>query len=246
MDIAELRPDETEKKNEIFLNFELEAERLNIAICAEDREMLSAAQGRIAGVAERYGIRTRFVLLDRCRDLISRPDLCTFSVIFISRGLWDEAMPEVQNALIEENHIHPTNRKFVLCLLKESTLEKDCLRAMRLAATRAVVKIPTKDGDRSVPVRDLVYFENVGRRAVARTLRGDVVTKLTMAQAKQLMLGYDFFVCPYVSFLVNLNYVKEISSRDVLLKNGTRLPLSEKRASGFRKIYRRFLASQDP
>lgn len=244
MDLAELRPDETEKKNKIFLNFELEAERLNIAICAEDRETLSAAEGRIAGVAERSGIKTRFVLLDRWRELLSRPDLCTFAVIFISGGLWDEAMPEVQKALIEADRTHPINKKIVLCRVKDSTLEKDGLRAMRLAATRAVVKIPTKDGDRSVPVRDLVYFENVGRRAVARTLRGDFVTKLTMARAKQLMLGYDFFVCPYVSFLVNLNYVKEISSRDVLLKNGTRLPLSEKRASGFRKIYRRFLAGR--
>lgn len=219
---------------------------MNIAICAEDREVLSAAENRIGDVAGQYGIKTRFVLLERWRDLLSRPDLCTFSIVFISKEFWDEAMPEVQKALIEENHRHPSNRKVVLCLLKEPTLEKDCLKALKIAAARATVKVPTKDGDRSVSVRDLIYFENAGRRAVARTLRGDIETKLTMAQAKQLMRRYDFFVCPYVSFLVNLNYVKEISSREVLLNNGAKVPLSEKRASGFRKIYRRFLAGWVP
>lgn len=249
MDFAELRPDKTREEIKILLNFtrRQEAEQLNVAICCEDPDELSSVQSRISGLAEECGIQARYVLANQWRDLLTSPDLGTFAVVFISEEIWNDAMPEIQRALLKIDSACPTksDRKIVLCLMKKPLSEKSCFKALKLAAARASVKIPTKEGPRSVLVRDLIYFENVGRKATARTLHGDFATQLTMAQVKRLMRGYDYFICPYVSFLINLHYVRAVSRRDVILRGNIKIPLSEKRAAEFRKIYRRFLSCKN-
>lgn len=220
---------------------------MNIAICSEDRDELTVAENMIAKIEEKQGLKVNIIFAGYWKDLLLRDDLWTLSAVFISGNDWEEALPKIQMALLESDRDHPTEKdsKVVLSYLHHPLQEKYFTKILKMASGREAVSIPTKDGARSIPVRSLIYFENVGRKIVARTIREDIITKLTMTQAKRLLHQYDFFVCPYVSFLINLNYIKEICSREILMKNNRRIPLSEKRAANFKRLYRRFLENRN-
>lgn len=49
------------------------------------------------------------------------------------------------------------------------------------------------------------------------------------------MASYNFFM-PHQSFVVNLKYVKDIKNYELLMTNGIRIPLSQKRAVLFKML----------
>ena len=53
---------------------------------------------------------------------------------------------------------------------------------------------------------------------------------------KYIVVAVNFFM-PHQSFVVNLKYVKDIKNYELLMTNGIRIPLSQKRAVLFKKIY---------
>jgi DNA-binding LytR/AlgR family response regulator len=50
------------------------------------------------------------------------------------------------------------------------------------------------------------------------------------------------FASPYVSYMVNLEWVERITARDVILKNRDTLPLSQKKAAQFKNTYREYMS----
>jgi hypothetical protein len=54
------------------------------------------------------------------------------------------------------------------------------------------------------------------------------------------MASYNFFM-PHQSFVVNLKYVKDIKNYELLMTNGIRIPLSQKRAVLFRNALNNYL-----
>jgi len=114
-----------------------------------------------------------------------------------------------------------------------------CLEKWFELLTPKEVAIPLLKGQRSELVSDIIYFENRSRKVYVKTSESSYPTNLRMKQAKELTVALPF-LSPYVGYLVNLHWVEQIGSRDIILKNKDTIPLSQKRASAFRKAYRDF------
>ena len=52
------------------------------------------------------------------------------------------------------------------------------------------------------------------------------------------------FAAPHKSFIVNLYHVKAIQGYDIVMMNGDRIPLSQKRSSEFRAVLGRYQADR--
>ncbi|MCL2574318.1 MAG: LytTR family transcriptional regulator DNA-binding domain-containing protein [Defluviitaleaceae bacterium] len=102
------------------------------------------------------------------------------------------------------------------------------------------IPIPLPRGQKAELVENIAYFESKSRKVYVKTHEGHYSTTLCMSKAKELTHTYSF-LSPYVGYLVNLLWVEQIGARDIVLKNKETLPLSQKRASAFRKAYRDFI-----
>ena len=130
-----------------------------------------------------------------------------------------------------------------LCDFTIPVNKKDFMETVsRLPARGSTLDIPIPKGRKIENVSNIVFFENTDRRIQILTSFESYITSLTMRQAHELTAGYPF-VSPYVSYLVNLAWVERIAGRDVLLRNKGRIPLSQKRAAGFKRAYRDYLST---
>ena len=100
----------------------------------------------------------------------------------------------------------------------------------------AALDIPIAKGCKTEHPDNIIYFENINRRIHIKTMFGEYSTNLTMKSAKELTAAHSF-ATPYVSYLVNLGWVEQITGRDVMLKNNEAIPLSQKKAAHFRQAY---------
>lgn len=95
--------------------------------------------------------------------------------------------------------------------------------------------LKTKEGLRKVCVKDLMMVESFNHRQVCTLANG--VTFETTTTLRALFEGlcvYGCFRMPHRSYIVHLDYVSEISSSELLLSNGKRVPLSRKTCTDFK------------
>lgn len=81
---------------------------------------------------------------------------------------------------------------------------------------------------------EIYYFEYVKKRHIKISCKNNIFhfnKKINSFSDK--MLEYDFFM-PHQSFIVNLKYVKDVKNYELLMVNGDRIPLSQKRAVLFK------------
>lgn len=80
---------------------------------------------------------------------------------------------------------------------------------------------------RQIPCRNILYFESVGRKVIihSSSQTEEIYGKIASIIAE---VEQNFFAQTHVSFLVNLECVRAIRQGELLLSNGSILPVSKK------------------
>lgn len=101
------------------------------------------------------------------------------------------------------------------------------------AASQEIVCVKNSTGIHKILVRDIVYCET-NRGHVIIHLSGGQLTECSssMASLEHMLLQFSFFRC-HTAFLVNLGHVKNWLSRDVLMADGSLIPVSKHRKKEF-------------
>jgi DNA-binding LytR/AlgR family response regulator len=90
-------------------------------------------------------------------------------------------------------------------------------------------------------IDDIYFFEYIKKRYVKICSKsGDYHFNEKIGKIDIDMASYNFFM-PHQSFVVNLKYVKDIKNYELLMTNGIRIPLSQKRAVLFRNALNNYL-----
>lgn len=103
-----------------------------------------------------------------------------------------------------------------------------------------VLEFMTAQGLTRVKVSDIFCFEYQERRVKMTAQNGEFMLKKRISDVAQEMQRYDFSA-PHKSFVVNLYHVKAVRGTEVVLSNGNRIPLSQKKAAVFRKTLNAYL-----
>lgn len=95
-------------------------------------------------------------------------------------------------------------------------------------------------GQKRILVDDILYITRSNRKVLLVTKDGEFLTKDTFDQwcAKLPTL---FFYAVHKSFLVNLHYVERYAYSEVILTDGTRIPIAPRRQSAFHKYWFEYL-----
>ena len=99
--------------------------------------------------------------------------------------------------------------------------------------------IKTRNKNITLNVADILYFENEMRKIAVHTVRGEISFYGVMADMER-EAGEGFCRC-HRGYLVNLSYVAEYDTENIMLTNGEKIYLSKDRYHDFVKQYMRYL-----
>ena len=94
------------------------------------------------------------------------------------------------------------------------------LRSLRLVSGRI---------ERSIYLMDITYIEASGHTSVLHTLRGPLSAVCSIAQLAEQLAGEPFLYC-HRSYLVNRGLIVRVEGKNLLMADGTTVPLSANRA----------------
>lgn len=86
------------------------------------------------------------------------------------------------------------------------------------------------------PLASVLYIEVLGHQSHIHTLRQTVVARKSLDDLERAVDSLDFFRC-HRSFLVNLNFVQDITGSDFRLSDGTLVPISSGNLSKIRNLF---------
>lgn len=92
-------------------------------------------------------------------------------------------------------------------------------------------------------VDDILYITRENRKVVMVSNRGSFYTRDTMDQWCE-KLPTLFFYQVHKSFLVNLHFVRKYSYSELLLEDGTRIPIAAKKQAPFRRFWFAYLGGR--
>lgn len=92
-------------------------------------------------------------------------------------------------------------------------------------------------------VDDIIYITRLDRKILMVSKQGSFNTRETMDEWCE-KLPPLFFYLVHKSFLVNLHYVRKYSYSELILDDGTRIPIAAKRQAAFRKYWFAYLGGR--
>ena len=95
--------------------------------------------------------------------------------------------------------------------------------------------------ERHILLSEIRYFESVGRKIILHTCTGE--TDIFYGSLKEMQKDFQekYFVCCHTSYLINMEYVKEIGADQICLSNGEKLPISRKYKNQVREKFVKYL-----
>lgn len=183
----------------------------------------------LAKVLERDGRCFDLLLLDIQMDGMSGMEL--------AKRVYAQGMPArllfvtgCADYALEGHSVHPVH--YLLKPVERGALDEALFRDWREHHQPAAMLFRSGGRTVSLPVAEVRYLESLNRMVVAHLSGERPAFPTTLLDAERLAPPGLFARC-HNSFLVNLDWVKEVGRTEVLLRDGTRLPVG-------RRYYRTF------
>lgn len=88
--------------------------------------------------------------------------------------------------------------------------------------------------DRQTAIRfdEILYLETYDHLTIVHTLQNSYTIRVSLSELTS-RLPRNFFVSPQKSYLVNMHYISSVYPRNLLLMNGTSIPISRRKRTEF-------------
>lgn len=102
------------------------------------------------------------------------------------------------------------------------------------------ILLPTAEGQRRIPVSNLIYIEPWERGTRLILADGECKTSAKISELERLLPKERFAFC-HRTLLVNLAFIQTIRYCELTLKNGQTLPVSKYRQAQIKESFMRYL-----
>lgn len=135
-----------------------------------------------------------------------------------------------------------SNRTKLLLISDDDFITRDLENILfQLRNENNKITLCTNTSKIDINIKDISYFKIEDRKSYVYTNELTLI-KHTKSEIVSIIKD-NTFIEVYVGIYVNLNHIKEIKSRDIILKNNQTLFLSQKKASLVRSEYKKFLSN---
>lgn len=116
------------------------------------------------------------------------------------------------------------------------------------AKTEPTYMVKTKNGLLPRAYSKIEYIENVGRKLEVHLSDGELLKSLyirtSFEEEVQELTEHKNFLQIHKSFLVNLDYVKQLTTDNVIMSSGKMLPVSRAKAPTVKRVYLLFVSEK--
>lgn len=106
--------------------------------------------------------------------------------------------------------------------------------------------VKAKEGIHNISLWDLIYVELIERSIVYHMRDGSILTGLAIrGRFEEEVVSIkenSRFIQPHKSYLVNMQYIKDFMANELIMEDGTLIPISRRRRGEIKKIYLKYLA----
>lgn len=115
----------------------------------------------------------------------------------------------------------------------------ECIRRL-LPENNPSLMLKSKDGLYRVPVGELVCVESFNHNQVCTLADGSVLAvSATMAELMEALKEQPAFVRPHRAYIVNMDFIRKLTARELLLTNGKHIPIPQ---SGYGEMKNAYFA----
>lgn len=170
-------------------------------------------------------------------------NIMNLDIIAIENKLFNKEFIRIQSHIYSTEEFKGKDKRIVLTNIPSSLSTETVNKwTNELSLTEQQIKIPIKGGVKDEEIKSIIYFEYSDRKVYVKTNQTYYETRYSLTEVNENFHHLDF-ESPYVSYVVNLNWVEKVISKDIVMKNGDVIPLSQKKAHNFRKKFKEYLST---
>lgn len=124
--------------------------------------------------------------------------------------------------------------------VQREKLQEALLYCCRTRLEQKEILLPTPEGQRRIPISDLIYIEPWNRGTRLVLVSGECSSSAKISELEQLLPKGKFAFC-HRTLLVNLAFIQSIRYCELTLKNGQTLPVSKYRQAQIKESLLRYL-----
>lgn len=112
----------------------------------------------------------------------------------------------------------------------------------------SIYLVKMKGGFAQVRYSEIEYIENANRRLEVHMVNGEILKSLVIRKSfeeeiEKIAKENNFWQV-HKSFLVNLDYVKQLTQNSIMMKSGRKVPVSKARAAKVKREYLLYISSK--
>lgn len=225
---------------------------INIAVCddeADERE-------EILQLIKRYHSGWTPAQFSSAKDLLHATEKVEFDLILLDIEMAPPTGFEVAKQIVGKQQSHPliifitksnayTIKGYGIAFryLVKPVIWDDFVLAMDAAVDELKANhfsFEYNNGMFSVPLQSIYYIESFAHIAAIHTTNEEFRIRATLSDLKQ-NLPLSRFTAPHKSYLVNMAHINTVSTDEIVLTSGDRIPISRRRRQEFNSDFCRFL-----
>lgn len=122
----------------------------------------------------------------------------------------------------------------VMCRLEDISKSSRNEKVLTLKHKRTIL---------SIPFQEIMYIETFNKLSIIHTIQQDYEIYISLSALLD-RLDPHTFVSPQRSYAVNLNYVRAIQGKNIILKNKIEIPISRSKRDSIREEFENYLFGQ--
>lgn len=232
-------------------------EKLYLAICDDDANILSVVSGAIVSAFRRHGVAAQVELFRRAVDLERELRAKDFELLFL-----DIDMPDLDGITFAKRLRAGNSRTDIIFISSREDKVFDALRTapsgfvrksrfledvsavidqwmkQRPRAERTKLLVQSREHTWNIPLDTVLYIEGNDKTQLlhASNLAEPVLVRRSMQDLEEA-LAPSGFLRIHKGYLVNYKFIRRLENAEAVLTNGERIPLSRRRIQEIRTQY---------
>ena len=229
---------------------------MKIAICDDEINIQFAVEGFIQKICSRRNIDVEIECFDSGDELCSKYEKGEYDIIFldieykgkngveVGRFIREDMQDEiVQIAYISGNtgyalelfEYHPIN--FLVKPFKESDVERVIDKYLILSRQKVnIFQFKIRKDIYNIPLSEIIYFSSLARKITLHGRNEDFEFYDSLEKIYSQVKGKQFLYV-HKSFIVNYQYIKKMGYEEIVLFDGTIIPISQARRPAISKQF---------
>ncbi len=228
---------------------------MRVAICDDDKESLNLLEFYIKRYGTEHNVETEIYTYSTA---LAMEDSCkqnTFDLIFLDIYISDQSGIEIAEKLKESYKgkivFVTSSREYAVDAFRLHALNylvkpihyeqiEECFQRMGKDETVEILKVKCGYKNMEIPQKVIQYIESYNNTILIHAEQQEFITYENLTSLFE-KLNHEWFIRPYRSYIVNMDYIDDFQNNKITLKNKVEVFVSRQKKAEAMKQYNQFM-----